>query len=119
MAQQRIPQHAAEPGQHLQVLADVGGDQKEEEPGGKTVEGPKRDAGLVPAEDNRRLLDQADKGIARMREGHPVAHAGAAKQFAFLQGAEQRLFRPGIARQLRDFIHEFLEHFVPVAAAQA
>jgi hypothetical protein len=93
-----------------------GRDEQEEKPCGSAVNGTVRNAGGMAAENENRMIHEADEGVPRVGKGDAIANASAVELFAVLQGAQERFAGLRLARDLFDLADEFRKHFVaPIA----
>src|SRR5436190_23869576 len=91
-------------------------DKQEKKTCGNLINGAKIDAGGVASENNDRVIDQANQGIARVRQCDPVTDASAVQLLPVMQGAQQGLPRFGLVCQCLDLIDQLLEDRIAVRA---
>jgi hypothetical protein len=88
LTQRRIAEQAANTGEDLEMLCDIGGDEQKEKPDGAMINRSIGDAQWMSADDDGGMFDQSSEGRAGVGQGDPVTDARAMKFFTVLERAQ-------------------------------
>lgn len=118
LAQGNCAEAAAQNGEHVQVLRQVGRADQQEQVDGLVIDRAERDAFIVPAKDQDRIGEKGGLLIAGVRQGNPFADAGAVHAFAFEDSLSEFFALLRLGLQFPHTANELAYDFIAVATNQ-
>ena len=121
--QQAFPQtgvadQTREPRENGEVLRDGRCQQQKKQLGRNFINGIKRNALVMAAKNQKRIMDESHECVAGVGQCYAVADARAMKLLAFLKRAEERFPRLWLIAKFRHLIHQFAQDAVAIRALQ-
>jgi hypothetical protein len=118
LTQRRIAKQAANTGEDLEMLCDIGGDEQKEQPNRPMINRAIWDADGMPADDDGGMFDQSSEGRAGMGQGDPVTDARAMKFLTVLECAQQGLTPFRAISQFRHGLDQLSEDLIAMLSRQ-